>query len=616
MKQLLFLVWVIGCMATVGYGQVHLRVGQKELDVQEASLQYAFTDPVSFTNADVKRMLGEEWRPFTSAVKISYQPQVLWLKIPLASIYAHGSVDWLEIDNPHLDALRIWVKRADALLDSVPLTGDHHVFSSRLVPSSGFVFRTPSGETGQDTLLLAVEKRASQMLVPLSFYSEHDLMDLTQRRYLLLGAGVGMLLLFLFFNLLLFAGSGETVYAWYGLYLVSFLLYFMADNGLLFQYLFKKFTSFNDLIRPFLLAFSFISLVLFFNQLLDIKTTFPRIFRLNILVLAVFSGLCLLALIMCIYGDIYVREKWLRFGTGQGPFPMLLLLGESVYFLAKRVRFASFALVSFSSYTFLILIYSLGQNALLPEVPFVLNAHYIAFLFDSFVVSLSLIWRFYSFREDARRLHLEYLNQQKKIFAETSAWQKQKMQTMSSLLHDHLGAHLGFLRLQVDRMELSENGRKEVAGLVTALGNEVRHLSHQFSPLQLQDKGLYAAVEEMVQQTRTNGAIAMQYEWIGNRQNLDLQYELLVYRILQELFQNLLKHSQATEAILQVMHDEQQFGIYLEDNGVGRSDLSEARGGIGLKSIEQLIGLLKGRFSIATDAHKGFSISIEFPLTT
>ncbi len=611
------LTFLIGNLWSVAiYSQVQLQRNGQKVEISRAGIQYLFTDTMPYTTEAAEDLLTKDWLPFSEAVRISYQPNILLLKIPLPMIADTGSYDLLAVENPHLNKLKIWTIRKGKFINSYPLTGDHYRFSSRTLPATHFVFPLIKPGTQADTLLLAVDKRSSKMDIPLHFYQEKYFYASQSKSYLVKGLICGLLLLLIFFNCLLFLSSTEAVYVWYGLYLLAILIYFTADSGLLFQFVYPSQPQINDLARPFAFASSLFPMLLFFNSLLNIREHAPRLYQINKGILFLYLCIFLIALFSSISGDHLHHGLWLRVNAVVSPVILLVVLLESAILVRKGVRFAWFAFLSFLIFTLAITIYALGQNKLLPETRVVLNAQYLGIFVDCCIVAWSLAWRYYSFRNDARRLRSEYKQQQKQIFSESMNWQKEEMQRFSSLLHDNVGAHLGFLRLKVDKMKLSEAGKKEIADMVSALGDEVRHMSHQFSPLQLQDKGLYAAVEEMVEQTRTGSSIALQFEWLGNRQSLDVQYELVVYRILQELFQNLLKHAQATEAILQIMHEEYLFGIYLEDNGIGSANMGEPQTGIGLRSIEQLVKQLKGRFAIATAPKKGFSISIEFPIIT
>jgi len=160
-------------------------------------------------------------------------------------------------------------------------------------------------------------------------------------------------------------------------------------------------------------------------------------------------------------------------------------------------------------------------------------------------------------------------------------------------------------------MPLTEKGREQLADHITQLGNQVRIMSHRLSPILLEEKGLYISFEETVNRIKLSGKIELQYEWIGKKNDLNAQYSILIYRITQELLQNLIKHSQAKIAYLQIMIEDPLISIYLEDDGIG-SNLNEPVSGVGLKSIEKLSELLDGRFQINSYKGEGFSISIEF----
>ena len=160
-------------------------------------------------------------------------------------------------------------------------------------------------------------------------------------------------------------------------------------------------------------------------------------------------------------------------------------------------------------------------------------------------------------------------------------------------------------------MLLTEDGRNRLAQNITSLGNEVRKMSHSFSPILLQDKGLFKAVEEWITQINLNSNINIQFEWIGPKLQILDQYEIIVYRIVQEIVQNILKHSKSTNAFLQIMTAQNLIAIYAEDDGVGMSNKNEITG-VGLKSIKKMVEILDGSFKIETSENNGFNISIEF----
>jgi signal transduction histidine kinase len=327
--------------------------------------------------------------------------------------------------------------------------------------------------------------------------------------------------------------------------------------------------------------------------------------------LTLYLALYALALLMSSSGGLIVQSWWLKAAAVLVPVFYLVILGETIYCVRRRVRFAWFMLLSFGSYSILVTVFLLAQRDLILQNTFTLKAHYIALLLDAVVVAFSLFWRFRHLSAEAGRLQRALLKQQARIFSETAEWQKTEMRRFSSLLHDSIGAHLGLLRLKADQMMLTESARREVSERIGTLADEVRRMSHRFSPLVLQEKGLQAALAEEVRFLQSETGIIFQYEWLGERLRLPHSYEIIIYQMLQELLQNVFKHAGASEVILQVISDGNQLSIYVEDNGRGASSQEGQTAGIGLRSIRELTEFLGGRCRIRTSGGEGFSVSIE-----
>ena len=94
---------------------------------------------------------------------------------------------------------------------------------------------------------------------------------------------------------------------------------------------------------------------------------------------------------------------------------------------------------------------------------------------------------------------------------------------------------------------------------------------------------------------------------------LDSSVEISVYRMVQELMNNILKHSKATYVTIQLNKTENNLNIVVEDNGIG-FDTGSARSGIGLKNIETRLNKLNGKISIDSGRGKGTTTIIDIPV--
>lgn len=610
-RHLLFLILLV-CTCLAGQAQLRLYVQGKAVDPVKAGISYQFAAYSDFTDTTLTIVARAQWLPFSDpAMSLSHPTRTCWIRVPLAELTADQTIRLLNVDNPHLNQLKVWIRHADGRSSSFPLTGDNLPFHTRMFPEAGFVYALPLVMEPRDTIYIAADKRASKLELPIHFSSRSYHIQIQQRRMLGYGVFFGFMILLLMMNAWLLATTRAYVYLWYGLYLLTILGYLASDSGMLYQYVFPDHPGFNDLLRPFLFGTSLFPLLLFFNELLEVRQRFPVLHRFNRWLLIVYLSVYAVALVMSSSGNLIVQSWWLKAAAVLVPIFYLVILGETIYCVRRRIRFAYFMFVSFGSYAILITVYLLAQRDLIVQHTLTLKAHYIALLIDAAVVASSLFWRFRHLSAEAVRLQRALLLQQARIFSETAEWQKTEMRRFSSLLHDSIGAHLGLLRLKADQMMLTEQARRELSERIGILADEVRRMSHRFSPLVLQDKGLQEALAEEVRFQQAETGIIFQYEWLGDASRLPHSYEIIIYRMVQELLQNVFKHAVASEVILQVISDGRQLAVYVEDNGRGEASHVSQTEGIGLRSIRELTEFLGGHCRIRTASGEGFSVSIE-----
>jgi len=611
---ILFVLCIFLCAGT--NAQINIDAGGRELNYADAGIQYAFIEGDDFSDTALRQIPPQSWVPLTAnKLVISYNPKSIWLKIPVSAIAAYGRFDILEIKNPHINFLRVWIKGEKGIKKSFPLTGDHLPFAKKTLPERNFSFPISSVEYRNDTIVIAAEKRNTPFSLPVSFTDNAGHVQYLQLFMIFWGVLVGFVMMLMLINVYLFVGSKEIVYLWYGLYLFFILCYMGTDTGMFFEYLYPNLPQLNDLIRPFFFSLSMIPLLLFISSLLELRTYLPKLHRLNYIILFIYVAVFVVAFATCFSGYPPLYQFWLRVQSVLSPLVLMLFLLESIYCVWLNIRFAMFAMVAFIAIVTCIILFSVSQNGLIPSNGFTNNAHYVAIILDVLIVAFSLVYRYKIFKEESKAMREKYFQQQDKIFNETAMWQQQEMQRMSSLLHDSIGGDIGILRLKTDTMELTEEGRKNLSGLIHRIGDEVRHMSHQFSPLLLKERGLRGALEEIVRRMREESEMTIQFDWLEDCDNPKFKYQLIIYRIVQELLQNIKKHASATEVIIQVIIDAPYVVIYVEDNGTGYVVSDDLKIGIGLKSIRHLVALLNGRFVMNQGEENGLIVSVEFEMT-
>ncbi|MFN8356538.1 MAG: sensor histidine kinase [Spirosomataceae bacterium] len=189
-------------------------------------------------------------------------------------------------------------------------------------------------------------------------------------------------------------------------------------------------------------------------------------------------------------------------------------------------------------------------------------------------------------------------------------------------LHDTLGGTLAAVKLNMeyfDTKHLSDD-EKEIYESVLAMIRdaclEVRYISHNLIPEELEIQGLIIALKKLMQKI-TTGKTSFSFHTEGITERLDKNIEFNLYTICLELINNILKHSQATQATISLVQKNGLITLKVYDNGVGivkNGTGKKSTEGIGLKNIQSRVETLKGKYRFSSPNGKGLETLIEVPL--
>lgn len=211
--------------------------------------------------------------------------------------------------------------------------------------------------------------------------------------------------------------------------------------------------------------------------------------------------------------------------------------------------------------------------------------------------------------------------QQQEIFQVTLNTQEQERRRVSESLHNGLGQLLYGTKLSLNYLSPTtavENTDKYIQAkrytedLLTEAIRETRRISHELMPTVLAEFGLKVAIKEVCDQLQ-NGLRFSCSVVLGNVK-LDNYLELAVFRTVQELMINVVKHAKATQALVSVVIGDTDVKIQVKDNGQGMPVGTDDKAGIGLSSIRNKVELLKGTISINCKPAKGTVVAVRFPI--
>lgn len=186
-------------------------------------------------------------------------------------------------------------------------------------------------------------------------------------------------------------------------------------------------------------------------------------------------------------------------------------------------------------------------------------------------------------------------------------------------LHDGIGGLLSVARMNFELAKKSNinnvNGDfSDGLKLLEEATVELRKAAYNLMPEVLLNHGLASAVQDFCEKMMSKSSTVIDFQAIGNRDKTSIGFDLPVYRIIQELVHNIIKHADASHALVQMNFQEDgTLDITIEDNGKGLpADAFEKPMSMGLKNTKERVNDLGGKLDIQSSPESGTSIYLEF----
>jgi signal transduction histidine kinase len=235
------------------------------------------------------------------------------------------------------------------------------------------------------------------------------------------------------------------------------------------------------------------------------------------------------------------------------------------------------------------------------------------------VISIGTYFR-YKGKKNAELQKLLIQEQERGLEAVIFA-QEEERKRISKDLHDGIGQQLSGLKMAFQRMEKelsleSPSHKEELQRLTEILSesaDEVRSLSHQMMPRALTELGIIAALEDLFSKSLGLTGIQYEFEHFEITGRLAERVEVAIYRIVQELINNIIKHSNAKMVQIQLFKNAGKIILIVEDNGTGFSKDS-ATSGHGLLNIKSRLNTIHGEVDYSPSPASGTVATIRIPL--
>lgn len=285
--------------------------------------------------------------------------------------------------------------------------------------------------------------------------------------------------------------------------------------------------------------------------------------------------------------------------------PVLLIRGV---ILKDKNALPLFVIYSF--YVFSVMTSTTLPNmGLLPSSPYIYNSLLIGSMVEIFTFLILMGRESLIIYEDRSALKEKQKKYQKELIQNIVKAQEAERNRAGRELHDSIGANLAIIRKEL--REESKETRKLINDTLTA----VRDLSHGLVTPAFETDEFIDELKELCHKSSVENLSVHPffYQWPAF---IDNETSHHIYRIVQELLHNAIKHSQASQVHIQFTGDGEYANVLYEDNGVGFNEKEISSKGIGLRNIRDRLNLINGQMQIDSDEKSGgTSILIELVLT-
>jgi signal transduction histidine kinase len=211
---------------------------------------------------------------------------------------------------------------------------------------------------------------------------------------------------------------------------------------------------------------------------------------------------------------------------------------------------------------------------------------------------------------------IEYSDTLSELYNTQQQTQEQILNHVSQEIHDNVGQMLSLVRVQLNLAVQQENKENKIISEaqenIGRAMQDLRDLAKGMSSDRIKLLGLYASVEQEVERIKRTGIYEVQMNCEGEERTMDHQREVILFRVLQECLQNVLKHSEAKLLNITFNYSSKSLSIHIKDDGKGFL-LQPVNGsyGLGLMNIRNRIQSINGQIDIESAPGAGTGIFIQ-----
>lgn len=221
--------------------------------------------------------------------------------------------------------------------------------------------------------------------------------------------------------------------------------------------------------------------------------------------------------------------------------------------------------------------------------------------------------------EEQMRVQQLQLEHQAQLLYSNIRTQEEERKRIAKDLHDEVGSKLNVIHLNLHRVKkgtaetpTADDAVSDMFVLINDTIDTTRRISHDLLPPTLENFGLQEAIKELCDSyQKADSAVAFQFELLQNDERpTDKMVEVNLFRVLQELISNSLKHGKPSQISIRLWLGSQELRLEYRDNGKG-FDVEKLKGknGLGMQNIESRMKMIHAKYELDSKVGEGFTAS-------
>lgn len=527
-----------------------------------------------------------------------------WFQYNIPTVALSSAEEWfLQIAFPSIDAATVYVQYGEDILQKGRIGDD--------VPHNDWPVSTrlptiPITQNGSIATAVYLDFKATGQpaVLPVKLLNRDHFDKQRETDYLWYGLFFGSAFALILYNLLLFASTRISAYLAYFFYLLPFTVLQGAITGIGQQFFWPAATNFTTYFALVLISITNATMALFVNRFLELRSRRPVAYRW----LVVVAGISLALPIGFLFFEYIVIQNIQHLFS---VFSMLVITIIAIREFIAKSKPAMYLLISYSVLFVGIIVSLLLFDGIIGSNFISNHLMEMAIIFEAVILSYGMSDRISEIKDTAQALERQSRLDQASYTRKLISAHESEKQHFGSILHDDIGHRVLNMQFQIGSLIDNEpnastsikNQLHSVKQSTVDVLEELRHLSASSYPYLLKELGLAKALESLLQKALDKIDIA--YSCNIDVGQLDQFVEQQLYRIVQELISNTIKHASATEVLLNITQQGDLITLLYKDDGIGmRPESLENTNGFGITSITERCKLIGGSISFDVGLHR------------